>query len=44
MYLHEGVKVLVKVVVFDCKDKIADKWKEKAYRVLRQQTKKAQFM
>lgn len=37
--LHEGDRVLVKVVAFDGKHKIADKWEEEAYIVLRQPNK-----
>lgn len=37
--LHDGDRVLVKVVAFDGKHKIADKWEEEAYIVLRQPNK-----
>lgn len=39
IFLHEGVKVLVKVVVFDFKHTIADQWEEKAYIAFRQPNK-----
>lgn len=37
--LHEGERILVKVVAFDGKRKTTDKWEEEAYIILRQPIK-----